>query len=187
MRLLESDVNDISRETLGVDAIDAAYSRLMLLHQPDPARVLGHVATLLKPGGVFIAHEPGDDLEHAPSSEPGAAAMRRVWDLVIRAARLRGARTDFGRRGRAYFAAAGFRVEHSRAYFVHYPPEIGYEIPRVALSSLRPVIEDRLAGSDEIAELDTELQLMKSRPDVQWVTSPLMFEWIARKNGDGRA
>ena len=106
-------------------------------------------------------------------------------ELVIAAARLRGARTDFGRRGRAYLAAVGFDIQHSEAYSVHYPPEIGYEIPRVALTSLRPIIEGHLATSDELAQLDDELQEMKHR-DVQWVSSPLMFEWIATKRSDSR-
>jgi SAM-dependent methyltransferase len=180
VRLVHGDVNDVSRENLEVDAVDAVYSRLMLLHQPDPERVLARMSELLRPGGVVIAHEPSDQLEHAPASEPHVPALRRVWELVIGAARLRGAKTDFGRRGRVYLAAAGLHVEHSRAYFVHYPPEIGYEIPRVALASLRPVIEDQLASGHEIAQLDAELQQKKETNDTQWVSSPLMFEWIAR-------
>lgn len=160
--------------------LDAAYSRLMLLHQPDPARVLARMASLLRPRGVLIAHEPSDLPAHAPASEPHVPAMTRVWELVIAAARARGARTDFGRRGREYLEAAGFAVEHSHAYVVHYPAEVGYEIPRVALESLRPVIaEHRLASEDEVAQLDAELR--RPREGVQWVSSPLMIEWIARK------
>lgn len=180
VRLVHSDVNDVSLETLAVEAIDLAYSRLMLLHQPDPARIVAHMARLLRPGGVFITHEASDLLEGAPASEPDVPALRRVWELVIGAARLRGATTDFGRRGGGYLQAAGLRVEGSRAYYVHYPAEIGFGIPRVALASLRPVIENRLTSRHEIAELDAELQRW-SEAGVQWVSSPLMFEWIARK------
>jgi hypothetical protein len=183
VRLVHGDVHDIA-----IERIDAAYCRLMLLHQPDPARVVAHMASLLRPGGVLIAHEPSDQLMQAPASEPHVPAMTRVWELVIGAARSRGARTDFGRRGRAYLEAAGLTVEHTRAYAVHYPPEIGYEIPRVALASLRPVIEEhRLATSDELDQLDAELLQMKERADVQWTSSPLMFEWIARKRGTPKA
>jgi SAM-dependent methyltransferase len=182
VRLVHSDVLDVSPERLGVPALDAVYCRLMLLHQPDPARVLARMAALLRPGGVLIAHEPSDDPTHAPTSEPPAPAMTRVWELVIAAARSRGARTDFGRRGRAYLEAAGFHVEHHRAYAVHYPSHIGYAIPRVALASLRPVLEEhRLATDAELARLDAELRQMQERDDVQWVSSPLMFEWIGRK------
>jgi len=178
VRLVQCDVNEVTRASLGVDAIDAVYCRLMLLHQPDPARVLARMAALLRPGGALIAHEPSDLPMHAPAAEPHLPAMTRVWELVIAAARSRGAQTDFGRRGRAYLEAAGFSVEQSRAYVVHYPPEIGYEIPRVALTSLRPVIEEhRLASNDEVAELDA--QLRDAHDGTQWVSSPVMFEWIA--------
>lgn len=107
--------------------------------------------------------------------------MTRVWELVVAAARSRGARTDFGRKGRAYLESAGLGVESHRAYAVHYPPETGYEIPRVALHSLRPVLaQNGLAGEDEIARLDRELDEAKHRAGVQWVSSPLMIEWIGR-------
>lgn len=35
--------------------------------------------------------------------------------------------------------------------------------------------------SDQLAHLDAELQAMKVRDDVQWVSSPMMYEWIAQK------
>ncbi|HEV7766929.1 MAG TPA: methyltransferase domain-containing protein [Thermoanaerobaculia bacterium] len=162
---------------------DLVYCRLMLLHQNDPARTLRKMKTMLRPGGVVIAHEPSDLSSHAPTSEPYVPAMTRVWELVIAAARARGARTDFGRKGRSYLEDAGFTIESHRAYMVHYPPAIGYEIPRVALNSLRPTFaEHALASEDELAQLDRELLDAKNRDDVEWVSSPLMIEWIGRAN-----
>jgi SAM-dependent methyltransferase len=183
VRFVQADVNDITAEELGIGSADLAFCRLMLLHQADPARALRRMASLLRDGGAVIAHEPSDLLMHAPASEPRVPAMTRIWELVIAAARSRGARTDFGRRGLSDLEAAGFVVESHRAYAVHYPPAIGFEIPRVALHSLRPTLaEHALAGDDEIARLDGELAAAKDRGGVvQWVSSPLMFEWIARK------
>lgn len=60
VRFLQADVNEISREQLGVERVDLAYCRLMLLHQADPAAVVRRMAALLDPGGVVIAHEPSD-------------------------------------------------------------------------------------------------------------------------------
>jgi SAM-dependent methyltransferase len=181
VRLVRADVNELAREHLGVPDVDVAYCRLMLLHQADPGRTLRNVAKLLRPGGVLIAHEPSDSPMDAPASEPHVPAMTRVWELVIAAARARGAQTDFGRRGKTYLEDAGFTVESHHAYAVHYPPDIGYEIPRIALHSLRPAVaEHRLATEDEIVQLDREIERAKRNPDVQWVSSPLMLEWIAR-------
>jgi ubiquinone/menaquinone biosynthesis C-methylase UbiE len=185
VRFVQADVNEVSCDQLGIEAADLAYCRLVLLHQADPARMLRNTATLLRPGGALIAHEPSDLPLHAPASEPPVAAMTRVWELVIGAARVRGARTDFGRNGRTYLEQAGFAVESHRMYGVAYPPEIGYDIPRVALQSLRPAMaEHRLASEDEIVRLDDELEQAKRRTDVQWVSSPTMFEWIGRPISD---
>lgn len=182
IRLVECDVNRVTARELGIEQADLAYSRLMLLHQADPAATLAHAAQLLRAGGVLIAHEASDLPMHAPAAEPSVPAMTRAWELVIGAARARGACTDFARRGRAYLEGAGFTIASHRAYAVHYPPEIGFDIPRVALQSLRPAIEQHaLATEDELARLDRELQDAKRRDDVQWVSSPLMFEWIARR------
>ncbi|HEX7154837.1 MAG TPA: methyltransferase domain-containing protein [Thermoanaerobaculia bacterium] len=183
VRFVQADVNDVSLKQLGIAGADLAYSRLMLLHQASPARALARIATLLRPGGAVIAHEPSDLPSHAPASEPHVPAMTRVWELVVGAARARGARTDFGRRGRAYLEEAGFAVESHHAYTVHYTPAIGYDIPRVALQSLRPTItEHALATEEEVAQLDRDLAAAKERTDVQWVSSPLMFEWIGRRD-----
>ncbi|MEA2568320.1 MAG: hypothetical protein QOI24_321 [Acidobacteriota bacterium] len=177
VRLVHADVNEVQLEEA-----DLVYSRLMLLHQADPLHTLRCIAKLVRPGGVLIAHEPSDLALHAPASEPPVPAMTRVWELVIAAARARGARTDFGRKGRDYLRQAGFEVISNRAYAVHYPPEIGFDIPRVALHSLRPTLaEHRLASEEEITRLDRELEEAKHRDDVQWVSSPLMLEWIARR------
>jgi SAM-dependent methyltransferase len=178
VRIAQGDVNEVVLE----ETADLAYCRLMLMHQADPARALRRMAAALRPGGTVIAHEPSDLLIHAPGSEPDVPAMTRVWDLVISAARARGANPDFGRRGKAYLEVAGLDVVNHRAYAVHYPPSIGYEIPRVALHSLHPTIAQHgLALDAEIARLDRELEDAKSRDDIQWVSSPWMFEWIARK------
>lgn len=182
IRFVEADANRVTPSELGIDAADLVYSRLMLLHQADPAATLANAARLLRRGGVFLAHEPSDLAIHAPAAEPHVPAMTRVWELVIGAARARGARTDFARSGRAYLEGAGLTIESHRAYAVHYPPEIGFDIPRVALQSLRPALAyHALASEEEIARLDRELAEAARRDGVQWVSSPLMIEWIARK------
>jgi SAM-dependent methyltransferase len=182
VRFVHADVNEVTPEQLGVERADVAYCRLMLVHQADPARTLRNIAKLVRPGGVVIAHEPSDLAIHAPASEPHVPAVTRVWELVLSAAHARGATTDFGRKGRMYFERAGLTVESHRGYVVHYPPDVGYDIPRVALHSLRPTLEQRgLASEEEIERLDREIEEAKRHSDVQWVSSPFMLEWIGRK------
>ena len=178
-RLVHGDVNAIDPPVANADLV---YCRLFLLHQPEPAATLRRAAAMLRPGGTLIAHEPSDRETGAPSSEPYVPAMTRVWELVVGAARARGARTDFGRRGRTYLEGAGFSVQSQRAYQVHYPPATGYEIPRIALHSLRTtVLACALASGNELDGLDAELEAAKTAPGINWVSSPLMFEWIATR------
>ena len=182
LRFVHADVNALEPHDIPQGQADLVFCRLFLMHQHDPAETVRRAASLLKPGGVFIAHEPSDELSGAPASEPPVPAMTRVWDLVIRAARARGARPDFGRRGRAYFEGAGLHVESHRAYAVHYAGTLGVDIPRIALHSLTPTLrEHELTTSEEIERLNAELEDAARRPDAQWVSSPLMFEWIGRK------
>ena len=182
VRFVHADVNTLSPDDVPIADADLVFCRLFLLHQHDPAETIRRAATMLRSGGVFIAHEPSDELSGAPASEPPVPAMTCVWDLVIRAAHARGARTDFGRRGRHYLERAGLTVESHRAYVVHYPTALGVDIPRIALQSLRPTLDEHnLATRDEIEQLNSELVEASRRTDVQWASSPLMFEWIARK------
>jgi SAM-dependent methyltransferase len=182
VRLHHADITEVNLEMLSIGEADLAYSRLVLVHQADPLHVLRNMASMVRSGGAVINHEPSDELKYAPATEPHLPALTRVWELVINAGRARGATTDFGRRGRTYLESAGLRVESHRAYFVHYPQEVGFSIPRIALQSMRPsLLQYRLASEDEIAQLDRELEHASKSGDVQWISSPLMMEWIGRR------
>jgi SAM-dependent methyltransferase len=45
-----------SRSRVG-GPFDLAYTRLFLMHQPDPVRTLRQIAGLLRPGGWLVAQE----------------------------------------------------------------------------------------------------------------------------------
>ena len=182
VRLHHGNVTEVSLKELSIEPIDLAYTRLVLVHQADPLQVVRNMASMVRTGGAMIHHEPSDELKYAPATEPHLPALTRVWELVINAGRARGATTEFGRRGRAYLESAGLRVESHRAYFVHYPQEVGFSIPRIALQSMRPtLLQYGLATEEEIERLAGEIDAACERDDVQWISSPLMMEWIGRK------
>lgn len=182
VELLNVEATQLTINDLGGQHADLAYCRLLLMHQADPEAVLRRMRDIVRPGGWVIAHDASDLLLHAPSAEPAIPAMTRVWELVIASAKRRGANPDFARRGKSYLERAGLEVVSHRVYAVHYPPHIGLEIPRVALESLRPSLAAfALADESEIERLSAELEQAKSSSEVQWVSSPVMFEWIARR------
>src|SRR5437899_2002172 len=57
VRLVHADINAESSEELQrLGPFDAAYCRLFLFHQQDPAATLRRMAALLRPGGHIVAH-----------------------------------------------------------------------------------------------------------------------------------
>ena len=173
---------EVSREQLGADTVDLAIAGSMLLHQPDPARGCVACATLLRSGGVGH-HARAIRLLYRmrPVSEPHVPAMTRVWELVIAAARARVRRRTLDGKGASISRTQASRSESPR-YFCALSAGHRLRNParRAALIAAGARKQDGLATDDEIAQLDRELELAKQRTDVQWVSSPLMFEWIAR-------
>jgi len=73
------DVHDLGADELG-GPFDVAYTRCFLMHQPDPARTLERIASLVRPGGWIVAHEPLRS--PPPRSSPALEALARAWWLL---------------------------------------------------------------------------------------------------------
>lgn len=71
---------------------DLAYTRAFLMHQTDPARTLGRIAGMLRPGGWLIAQEPLRN--PPPQSCPELHAVGRYWELMHEAAAKSGVAPD---------------------------------------------------------------------------------------------
>src|SRR5215472_11217263 len=56
VELVAGDIHDLDTAALG-GPFDLAFTRLFLMHQADPVRTLGQIASLLRPGGWIVAHE----------------------------------------------------------------------------------------------------------------------------------
>jgi SAM-dependent methyltransferase len=57
VQVVAGDLHDLDAAALG-GPFDLAYTRLFLMHQPDPVRTLQRIAALLRPGGWLVAQEP---------------------------------------------------------------------------------------------------------------------------------
>ena len=56
VEVFAGDINDLGAAAVG-GPFDLAYTRLVLMHQPDPVRTLSQIAGLLRPGGWVVAQE----------------------------------------------------------------------------------------------------------------------------------
>src|SRR6476646_796227 len=55
VEVIAGGLHDLDSAALG-GPFDLAFTRLFLMHQPDPVRTLRHIADLLRPVGWLVAH-----------------------------------------------------------------------------------------------------------------------------------
>jgi SAM-dependent methyltransferase len=177
VRLVEADINMVEPAMVGGADFDLAHCRLVLMHQPDPARTLTRIAGLLRPGGALIAV----DFFAPPRLEPGIDTVDRAWDLIIDATRARGASPDTSRRYRELCDAAGFEIESERGTFIPMPPPAVLNETTILLTGVRRGVEAAgLATAADVDRLLADLQAaFGSVSGRGW--SPQTIELIARK------
>jgi SAM-dependent methyltransferase len=117
VRVVHADIHTVDPDALlGGDRLDAAFLRLVLVHQPDPANTLKQAAALLRRGGVILVHDLVED-PHYPRFDPAVPASVRAWELLYAAAHVRGAAVGTLERLPSLCEEAGFRVLMARGYF----------------------------------------------------------------------
>lgn len=157
-------------EALTLDSVDAVVGRFVLMHQPDPARMLAHAAGGVRPGGVVAVME-----SHLTALAPGwhswphSAAYQRLLDTMLPIIAAAGGRIDMGLQLRHTFLAAGLPEP---ALEVHATPA-GATAPAMvrymadSLRSMRPTAE-RLGvpcpSADGIDVLEREMLDEAARP-----------------------
>ncbi|MEZ5419903.1 MAG: methyltransferase domain-containing protein [Vicinamibacterales bacterium] len=95
-------------DALALPPVDAVVGRFVLMHQPDPAATLAHVARYVRPGGVVAIMESHlDALALEWHSWPASAAYGTLLDVMLQTIRAAGGRTDMGLRLRGTFLDAG--------------------------------------------------------------------------------
>ncbi len=134
---------------------DAVVGRFVLMHLPDAAHALRHVAALLRPGGILAFVEP---ILLDPTPALGETPlMARTVDLIWTGFRLAGRDLAFGLRLPGLLRATGKAAPGfvSEGIVVSAEEPSHYEWPVATLRSLLPLLEraGRLTG-DELG-LDT--------------------------------
>ena len=125
MEVVAGDLHELDPAALG-GPFDLAFTRLFLMHQPDPVRTLRHIADLLRPGGWLVAQEPLPS--PTPRSHPHLDALTGYWELIYellhRAGVPAGAVEDLPRSARQ----AGLEVTAMSGSFLTLDPELGFEL-----------------------------------------------------------
>ena len=178
---------DIREVPLDAD-FDAVVGRWVLMYVPEPAALLRHLATRLRPGGIVAFHE--NDFTYPPGTLPSTELSRQVQRWAVPPPGTTGAEMRMGTKLFKAYVDAGLPapqliVEAPVGGGADWP---GYEYLVATFRSLLPALE-RLTGLDP-REVEIETLTERLRDDVvsrQAVHMlPLMFGAWSRKS-DGAA
>jgi SAM-dependent methyltransferase len=185
VEVVAGDVNDLAAGAVG-GPFDLAFTRLFLVHQPDPVHTLRQIASLLRPGGWIVAQEPLGS--PAPRSFPHLPALDRYWELIFRLGEGLGAAAQGVEQLPGSAAAAGLQVVRTDGSFPVDDPDQGFALHAGTLAAARErATAAGLAAGEEIDGLVSDLRAA-GNGGYQWATGPFFLELTLRKpGGNGEA
>ncbi|MFN8633899.1 MAG: class I SAM-dependent methyltransferase [Chloroflexota bacterium] len=181
--LVEADVNgEPPEELLRLAPFDAAYCRLLLCNQDDPAETVRRITRLLRPGGMLIVHELRDDPAY-PQFDPPLPAARKLLDLMTRGMARRGKRPEIGGQLHALARETELRLVDLRGLMECSPTRarefIQTNLVGMLLSFEAALLQDGLATPDEIQALADDLlqaAAAEYRAFASWIVTEAIFE-----------
>ena len=179
VQVVAGDIHTLDPAGLG-GPFDLAYTRLFLMHQPDPVRTLSQIAGLLHPGSFLVAQEALRS--PAPRSHPHLNALGAYWELLHEVMErvggaAQGAVDDLERSARA----AGLEVVGTEGCFFTIEPVLGFDLHASTLAAARErAVGSGIASEEQVDELVGELRAAK-HGGYQWVSSPIFRDLTLRK------
>jgi len=181
VQVIAGDVNELEMAAVS-GPFDLAFTRLFLMHQPDPVRTLRQISGLLRPGGWIIAQEPV--LNPAPRSFPHLDALVAYWQLALKLLEGFGVPANTVERLPQSAAAAGLEVVRVDGSFAVTSPDRGFGIHAATLAAARDrATAAGLVAAEEIDALIAVLRAAAADRGYAWVTSPFFLDLTLRKAG----
>jgi SAM-dependent methyltransferase len=179
VELFAGDIHEMDAAAVG-GPFDLAYTRLFLMHQPDPVRTLTQIAGLLRPGGWVVAHEALRT--PPPRSHPHLDTLGTYWDLVYELVERAGGVPHGAVDGLARSArAAGLDVVAADGIFGTIDPELGFDLHAATLLAARErAVAAGIASGQQIDDLAGDLRAAKGG-GYEWVSMPFMLDLTLRK------
>jgi SAM-dependent methyltransferase len=177
--LFAGDIHELDAAVVG-GPFDLAYTRLFLMHQPDPVRTLSQIARLLRPGGWVVAQEALRS--PPPRSHPHLDALGAYWDLVYQVLERAGGVPPGAVDGLAGSArAAGLDVVAVDGRFGIIDPELGFDLHAATLLAARErAVASGIATGQQIDDLAGDLRAAKDG-GYEWVSMPFFLDLTLRK------
>jgi ubiquinone/menaquinone biosynthesis C-methylase UbiE len=179
VELVAGDIHELSAAAVG-GPFDLAYTRLFLMHQPDPVRTLSQIARLLRPGGWVVAQEALRT--PPPRSHPHSDALGTYWDLLYQLLERAGGVPPGAVDGLAGSAReAGLDVVAVDGSFGITDPQLGFGLhASTLLAAKERAVASGIASGQKIDDLVTDLHAAKD-DGYQWVSMPFFLDLTLRK------
>jgi SAM-dependent methyltransferase len=179
VELFAGDINELGATAVG-GPFDLAYTRLFLMHQPDPVRTLRQIAGLLRPGGWLVAQEALRS--PPPRSHPHLDVLGAYWDLLYELLERAGGVPRGAIDGLAGSArAAGLEVVAVDGSFTTMDPELGFDLHAATVLAARErAVASGIASGQQIDDLVSDLRAAKGG-GYEWVSGPFFLDLTLRK------
>jgi SAM-dependent methyltransferase len=179
VELFAGDIHELGATAVG-GPFDLAYTRLFLMHQPDPVRTLSQIAGLLRPGGWLVAQEALRS--PPPRSHPHLDVLGAYWDLLYELLERAGGVPRGAIDGLAGSArAAGLEVVAVDGSFATMDPELGFDLHAATVLAARErAVASGIASGQQIDDLVSDLRAAKDG-GYEWVSGPFFLDLILRK------
>jgi SAM-dependent methyltransferase len=179
VEVFAGDIHELDVAAVG-GPFDLAYSRLFLMHQPDPVRALSEITSLLRPGGWIVAQEALRT--PPPRSNPQLDALGAYWDLTYQVLERAGGVPHGAVDGLAGSArAAGLDVVAVNGSFGIVDPELGFDLHAATLLAARErAVASGIASAQQIDDLVGDLRAAKGG-SYEWVSMPFFLDLMLRK------
>ena len=177
VEVIAGGLHDLDSAALG-GPFDLAFTRLFLMHQPDPVRTLRRIAGLLRPGGWLVTQEALRS--PPPRSHPDLEALSGYWDLVYEvldgAGVPAGAVEDLPRSARQ----AGLEVAGVSGCFLIMDPELGFEVHAASLAAARERATRLGIAARRVDDLVRDIRAAADG-GFEWVSSGFVLDLTLRK------
>jgi SAM-dependent methyltransferase len=179
VELFAGDINELGATAVG-GPFDLAYTRLFLMHQPDPVRTLRQIAGLLRPGGWLVAQEALRS--PPPRSHPHLDVLGAYWDLLYELLERAGGVPRGAIDGLAGSArAAGLEVVAVDGSFTTMDPELGFDLHAATVLAARErAVASGIASGQQIDDLVSDLRAAKGG-GYEWVSGPFFLDLTLHK------
>jgi SAM-dependent methyltransferase len=165
--------HDVATDPLPESAFDLIHVRLVLNCLSEPARVIGRLRTVLKPGGWLVCEEFDSD-SMPPDPTMNGELLLRTQIAMGQVMANRGFDRRFGRRLFAHLRAQGFRDTGAEArVFMVQGGSPGSDLVRANCQQLRRTMID--AGYVSADDIDEDLERLS---DPQFIM-PSSIMWTA--------